>query len=68
MLKALEYFSWIFGLLAGLAMLLGALDFFFEAELFQVNHVINYFHVATTFLLASVCCTVYLLWSSRKNS
>ena len=67
-MKYLEYFSWIFGILAGLVMLLGAIDFFLKAELVPVNHVINYFHVATTLLLASICCTVYLIWSSRKQS
>ena len=67
-MKYLEVFSWVFGILAGIVMLLGVLDFFFEAELVPVNHVINYFHVATTFLLAAVCCTVYLIWSSRKQS
>ena len=67
-MKFLEYFSWFFGILAALVMLLGAIDFLFEAELVPVNHVINYFHVATCLLLASICCTLYLIWKSRKNS
>jgi drug/metabolite transporter (DMT)-like permease len=67
-MKYLEYLTWIFGIFAGLVMLLGAIDFFFEVELVTVNHVINYFHVAMCFLLASICCTLYLIWNKKKQS
>lgn len=45
-MKYLEYLIWIFGILAGLLMLLGSIDFIFCADLIAVNHVVNYFHVA----------------------
>ena len=67
-MKYLEYLSWFFGLLAGLIMLLGVIDFFFGAELVTVNHVINYFQVATSFLLASICCILYMIWNKKKQS
>lgn len=67
-MKYLEVLSWIFGILAGIVILLGAIDFFFEAELVPVNHVINYFHVATTLLLAAVCCTAYLILNRSRQS
>ncbi len=67
-MKYLEYLTWIFGILAGLIMLLGLIDLVFEAELIRVNHVVNYFHVATSLLLASICCTLYLIWMKKKQT
>ena len=66
-MKYIDYLSWIFGFLAGLILLLGAIDFIFEAELFKVNHVVNYFHAANSFLLVSICCTLYLLLKQKKQ-
>lgn len=61
-MKYLVYLIWFFGIIAGLIILLGIIDFFFQAELIYVNHVINYFHVASTFLLVCICCTLILIW------
>ena len=66
-MKYLEYLIWVFGILAGLIMLLGVIDFLFEAELFHIVHVVNYFHVASSFLLASICCTLYLILNQKKE-
>lgn len=67
-MKYLEYLIWIFGLLAGIIMILGVVDFFLEVDLIRVNHVINYFHVANSFLLVSICCTLYLIWNQKKGA
>ncbi len=67
-MKYLEYLIWIFGILAGVVLLMGVVDFLFEAELVKVVHVINYFHVANSFLLVCICCTVYLIWKKSKQS
>ncbi len=66
-MKYLEYLIWIFGILAGLLMLLGAIDFMFGANLIVVNHVVNYFHVANSFLLVCICCAIYLIWKNKKE-
>ena len=66
-MKYLEALTWIFGILAGLLMLLGLIDLVFKAELIPVNHVVNYFHVASSLLLASICCTLYLIWTKTKS-
>ncbi len=66
-MKYLEYLIWILGILAGLIILLGALDFLFEVELLGVNHVVNYFHVANSLLLVCICSTLYLIWNHKKQ-
>ena len=64
-MKYLEYLIWVFGILAGLTMLLGVLDFLFDAQMVRVNHVVNYFHVANSFLLVVICSTLYLIWKKQ---
>ena len=66
-MKYLEYLIWIFGILAGLLMLLGSIDFIFCADLIAVNHVVNYFHVANSFLLVCISCVLYLIWKNKKE-
>ena len=65
-MKYLEYLIWISGILAGIIILLGALDFVFDVELFKVNHDINYFHAASSFLLVSISCILYLILKQKK--
>ncbi len=67
-MKYLEYLTWISGILAGIFLLLGALDFFFDAELFKVNHDINYFHAANSMLLVCISCTLYLIYKQKKEA
>lgn len=66
-MKYLEYLIWISGIIAGLFLLLGAIDFVFDVELFKVNHDINYFHAASSLLLVSICCTLYLILKQKKE-
>ena len=66
-MKYLEYLTWIFGILAGLILLLGSIDLIFDAELFKVNHAVNYFHVANSALLVCICCTLILILKQKKE-
>ncbi|MFC2116498.1 hypothetical protein ACFLTU_08475 [Bacteroidota bacterium] len=66
-MKYLEYLIWVFGILAGVIMLLGVIDLLFEAEIFRIVHVVNYFHVASSLLLGSICCTLYLIMKQKKE-
>jgi len=66
-MKYLEYLIWVFGVLAGVILLFGVIDFFFHAELIAVNKAINYFHVVNSFLLVCICCTLYLIWNKKKE-
>jgi hypothetical protein len=66
-MKYLEYIIWIFGILGGIAILLGAFDFVFDIELFKVNHDITYFQAASSFLLVSISCTLYLILKQKQN-
>ena len=66
-MKYLEYLIWVFGILAGLVLLLAAIDFVFKVDVIPVNHVVNYFHVANTCLLICLCSTLYLIWNQKKG-
>lgn len=66
-MKYLEYLIWVFGILAGIILLLGVVDLIFAADLFPVNHVINYFHVANSLLLVCICCTTFLILKKKDQ-
>lgn len=67
LMKYLENLIWVSGILAGLIMLLGAIDFIFKVDIIPVVHVANYFHVANSFLLVSICCILYLILKHKKG-
>ena len=48
--------AWIAGIVAGLLMLGGLIDFFVKGAFLGVNHAINYFHVANSFWLFTIAC------------
>lgn len=54
-MKKLTWFAWIFGIIAFVLMFLGFIDFLFSPKFLFVNHAINYFHVANSFLLLTIC-------------
>ncbi len=54
-MKNLNLFAWIFGIIALILMFLGFVDFLFSPKFLFVNHAINYFHVANSFLLLTIC-------------
>ncbi len=58
-MKALKIIAWASGIIGGIIMLLGVIDFFFQAELFKVGKAVNYFNTANSFLLLAICTTLY---------
>jgi len=57
-MKSLKLIAWISGIIAGIIMLLGVIDFFFGWELVKGVKAISYFHTANSFLLLAICCTL----------
>jgi hypothetical protein len=66
-MKYLEYLIWISGIIAGVVLLLGAIALIFVVKPFGVVHVVNFFHVANSFLLVSICSTLYLLLKQKRE-
>lgn len=59
--KILYGLTWASGIIAGLLILFGCIHFFFtRAAFLGVNHAVNYFHVANSFLLMAICIQLYL--------
>ncbi|MQY78559.1 MAG: hypothetical protein GH151_05085 [Bacteroidetes bacterium] len=54
-MKKLAWFAWISGIIAVIVMFFGFVDLLFNPKFLFVNHVINYFHVANSFLLLTIC-------------
>ena len=54
-MKNLNLFAWISGIIALILMFLGFIDFLFSPKFLFVNHAINYFNVANSFLLLTIC-------------
>ena len=48
-----------FSLIALLLILVALIDLIFEPKFLFVNHVVNYFHVANTFLLLAIFTSLY---------
>ncbi len=66
-MKYLKYLIWIAGILAGLLMILGTVAFLFDIRPLGINHVVNFFHVANSFLLMAICITLLLNWKEKKD-
>jgi len=49
----------LFSLIAILLILVALFDLIFEPKFLFVNHVVNYFHVANTFLLLAIFTALY---------
>ena len=58
-MKALKIITWVSGVIAGILIILAVLTLILNKHLFGVNHVINYFHAANSFLLVAICCQLY---------
>jgi len=54
-MKKLNLFAWISGIIAVIVMFFGFVDLLFNPKFLFVNHAINYFHVANSFLLLTIC-------------
>ena len=66
-MKFLEYLVWGAGILAGSLIILGVVAFIFDIRPFGVNHVVNFFHVANSFLLMAICLTLILKRKGEKD-
>jgi hypothetical protein len=66
-MKNLNLFAWISGIIALVLMFLGFIDFLFNPEFLFVNHVINYFHVANSFLLLTICIALLDKCKGKKE-
>lgn len=59
-MKTLNWLSWATGIIATASIFCGSVNFLFGTHLFGVNHAVNYFHVANSFLLLTICLLVYI--------
>jgi hypothetical protein len=66
-MKVLEYIVWVTGILAALLIIFGVIAYFFDVRIFGVNHVVNCYHVANTFLLAAIALILFLKWKGEKD-
>lgn len=66
-MKYLEYLIWIAGIVAGLLMIFGIIAYFFGIGILGVNHVVNYFHAANSFLLMAICLTLFMRCKEKGN-
>ena len=69
-MKKLNWISWFCLIIAGIIIFFGAIDFLFygvEGGFLGVKHTTTFFHVANTFLLATIC---FILFSNspEKNN
>jgi hypothetical protein len=58
-MKFLNWITWIAGVAAGIIVLQAFIDLLFKVNLFGVRNVYNYFHIANSLLLISICCIAY---------
>jgi hypothetical protein len=66
-MKIIEILIWVFGILAGIVIILALISFIGGAKIFGVVHVVNMFHVANTCLLFAICCIMFLRHLERKS-
>ena len=66
-MKALHLLAWVSGTVAGILIILGFIAYLSGASFFGVNHVVNYFHVANSLLLISICCLIYRKQVAEKQ-
>ncbi len=57
-MKAFNLIAWIAGIIALIMILLGLLSLIPGVQLLGVNKVVNYFHVANSFLLVAIACLI----------
>lgn len=58
-MKAISYLSWAAGVIAAALIVIGVVALIFDLHPFGVNHIVNYFHIANSFLLVVICCLIY---------
>jgi hypothetical protein len=58
-MKTLNLTAWISGGIAGILIVLAVLALIFKTSFFGTVHVVNYFHMANSFLLVAICCLLF---------
>ena len=58
-MKTFKLIAWITGAIGAILMLLGLIAWISKAPILGIVHAVNMFHVANSFLLATVCCLLY---------
>jgi len=61
----MKQLAWISGIIAALLMICGFIVFITNNKFLGVNHAVNYFHVANSFLLATIAL---LLMDHKKEA
>jgi len=59
MKKLLCYVIWISGIIGIVFILMGTLALIFKTSILGVNHYVNYFHVANSFMLVAIGSLIY---------
>lgn len=57
---------WISGIVAVVVMILGLLSLLLKTAILGVNHGVNFFHMANSFLLLAICALIYKRVSEEK--
>jgi hypothetical protein len=58
-MKTLHLIAWIAGIIAVILVLLGTVAYIFKLQLIGINHVVNFFHVANSYLLIAIVCILF---------
>ncbi len=58
-MKRKKFLLRLFSVIAMLLMLIALIDMIFSPKFLFVNHVVNYFHVANSFLLLAIFTALY---------
>ncbi|MBN2460925.1 MAG: hypothetical protein JXB60_04905 [Candidatus Cloacimonetes bacterium] len=54
----MKFLAWLFAIIAVILMIFGFIAFLIQNAFLGVNHAVNFFHVAISFLLLAMCCTM----------
>ena len=58
--------SWILVIIAVIVMIIGLVDGLVAGKLFGVKHLVNYCHLANTFLLFAICSKFIFTWKKKE--
>jgi len=58
-MKLINYLAWAASVVAAVLIILGTIAYIFDVRVFGGNKIVNYFHVANTFLLVVISCLIY---------
>ncbi|MCK4313042.1 MAG: hypothetical protein KAW88_09945 [Candidatus Cloacimonetes bacterium] len=58
--------SWILVIVAVIVMIIGLVDGLVAGKFFGVKHLVNYCHLANTFLLFAICSKFICTWKKKE--